>query len=428
MAYSSYERKIAELLAYAPGLKTGLKRVYLGLNQIFFRSRVKRDSLLPVKEVGPENQESFFGYYDKSPLSSSGHILCHLSSSNTKKKPETKSIVEVALFDRDVLSKPLLRIPVKAFNWQQGARLQWISSEKFLFNDFDEDRQKYISRVYSKESQKQEKAFDFPVQDAYGEDYFISLNYSRLTAFASDYGYHCLPPYSDSQQKELGNDGLWKVDYCSGQAELLYSFEDVLKCGEDSSFENARHSLNHVMIAPDGEKFIFLHRYFIHGVKHHRLLLGFRDKKPLKLLWNSGIISHCCWMGANTIIAYMTGPAGKNGYYRMNVESKEVVSVLEGKLDVYGDGHPGIYGDSLLTDTYPDRRGIQSLFLCNLQSGEIKTLGRFFHSVKYYGFTRCDLHPRFSPCGSFVMFDSVSMGKRRLCVMDISDLKHSMER
>ncbi len=61
---------------------------------------------------------------------------------------------------------------------------------------------------------------------------------------------------------------------------------------------------------------------------------------------------------------------------------------------------------------------MQHLLLCNWKSGEIRRLGEFFHGFAYFGETRCDLHPRFSPDGKKIYFDSVFNGRRGLYVME----------
>ena len=48
-------------------------------------------------------------------------------------------------------------------------------------------------------------------------------------------------------------------------------------------------------------------------------------------------------------------------------------------------------------------------------------LGRF-HAGGLKGPVRCDLHPRWSPDGRRVCFDSVHGGTRQMYVMDVSEV------
>ncbi|MFA0071821.1 glycosyl transferase, partial [Vibrio breoganii] len=59
------------------------------------------------------------------------------------------------------------------------------------------------------------------------------------------------------------DDGIWKVDFDSGEGQLLLSISDVKEVEYEPSFDNATHKVNHVSISRSGEHFIFLHRYFV---------------------------------------------------------------------------------------------------------------------------------------------------------------------
>jgi Tol biopolymer transport system component len=77
-----------------------------------------------------------------------------------------------------------------------------------------------------------------------------------------------------------------------------------------------------------------------------------------------------------------------------------------------------VHGDWFVTDTYPDKARMQHLIMANWKTGEARKLGEFFHGFEYDGQTRCDLHPRFSPDGKSIFFDSVFDGRRRLYRLD----------
>ena len=87
-----------------------------------------------------------------------------------------------------------------------------------------------------------------------------------------------------------------------------------------------------------------------------------------------------------------------------------------------GDGHPSCHGDWIVFDSYPDKSRMQHLFLYNRKSDKIIPLLELFHSVRYSGECRCDLHPRFSEDDKYISFDTVYTGKRTQCYIDISKL------
>ena len=49
-------------------------------------------------------------------------------------------------------------------------------------------------------------------------------------------------------------------------------------------------------------------------------------------------------------------------------------------------------------------------------------LGTYHADAQFVGDIRCDLHPRWSPDGQAVTFDSVHGGTRQIYVVDVSEI------
>ncbi|NGM87291.1 glycosyl transferase [Parapusillimonas sp. SGNA-6] len=417
--YSATERKIAKVLSRFPIVKTGVKSAYA--RAVFLRNRKASRKISPhvVRPVGEERLNTFFGYYDKAPVSDDNFLLCHATTRPTDKKPDGAG-VSVLVFASENLELPLLEVKTQAYNWQQGARAHWLDRETFVFNDFDGARQRYISRVFSLKERKEVQRYGHAVQDSFKRDYFLSINYRRIQALRPDYGYRNMPAMADAEIAQLDNDGIWMVDQESGDARLLYTISDVCKTGFRTDFNTARHKINHVMISPDGSRFIFLHRYFLGKRKFDRLVLGTRTGDTPTILSDHGMVSHCFWIDDHTVMSFMRGPHGKDGYYIVNVDTGQIGPLLEGRLDAMGDGHPHVHKTWFVTDTYPDKSRMQHLVRGDLTTGKIVELGQFYQSFAFGGESRCDLHPRISPDGSKVFFDSVFSGKRKLYMLDLA--------
>ncbi|MDW1886837.1 glycosyl transferase [Vibrio sp. Vb2131] len=412
-SYNPFERTIARLLARAPFFKNFAKAAYSRL--VYFRSKkdYEYDSDFEVIPLNRDrDRESFFGYFDKSPVTDNNHTLVHRSGSRTEELPQGNQSIAIVIIDSN--GNELFEVKTRAFNWQQGSRAHWLDSEHFIFNDFDDEIQKYISRVFSIKTHKEVKRFEHAVQDSFKSDYFLSLNYRRLMAMRPDYGYRNLPPLKEEELQQTDKDGIWKVSIESGQSELLLSIDDVKAIDHQSSFNNATHKVNHVSISRSGEHFIFLHRYFVGKRRVDRLMLSTTDGKEVKTLAAHGMVSHCFWADDSTILGYLRGPGEKDAYWLIDIHTGNMTHFANGVLDSYGDGHPHVVGDWFITDTYPDKARMQYLMLCNWKTGEVKRLGEFFHGFNFNGETRCDLHPRMSPDGNSVFFDSVFSGKRQL--------------
>ncbi|KAA6310585.1 hypothetical protein EZS27_038134, partial [termite gut metagenome] len=88
-------------------------------------------------------------------------------------------------------------------------------------------------------------------------------------------------------------------------------------------------------------------------------------------------------------------------------------------------GHQNFIGDiTFFTDIYPDRNRMVKLYKVNVLKKEAIIMAYLYSPKKFQ--TRdfrehiaCDLHPRVSPNGHYVCFDSPRTGKRSLCVMKI---------
>ena len=184
--------------------------------------------------------------------------------------------------------------------------------------------------------------------------------------------------------------------------------------GFQEEMKEALHKVNHIMISPDGKRFMFLHRYFINGQRFDRLMVADHKGENLKLLCDDDMVSHCCWLDNHTIIGYLRDKQYGDKFYKVEVNSGEKEILGKGIIDKYGDGHPTVNKGRLLFDTYPDKARMKHLFVFDLERNELEEIGEFYESLSYYNETRCDLHPRFSPAGDKIFFDSVHEGKRQL--------------
>lgn len=421
--YNKFETYAARVLDQTPTLKAWVKHIYSRCGYRFHKKPYVYKSLLPVSAVSCDSsKESFFGYYDKSPASPTGVVLYHCAAGPTNIRPDPDIPIEIRAYSQTMCKE----IPIKtfsfAYNWQQGTRLHWLDNDTFIFNDVDRHKARYIARVFSVSSGQETRRFSHPVQDSFGKRFFLSLNYRRLQAMRPDYGYGNLPSLSDGEIREYTNDGIWRVDYASGQGKLIISLDKIIRTQPNHLCNKARHKINHIMISPSGNRFIFIHRYYINKKRYDRLMLADARGKAMTVLAANTMVSHCAWIDEDTVLGYMRNNEGTNGYWLIDLGSNTFTQAVGGRINPYGDGHPHVHGDWFVTDTYPDKARMQHLILCNWKIGEIIELGQFFHGFAYRDECRCDLHPRFSQDGKTIFFDSVCDGKRKMYQMDISSI------
>ncbi len=185
---------------------------------------------------------------------------------------------------------------------------------------------------------------------------------------------------------------------------------------------NALHGINHIQIAPGGERFMFLHRWYLKsGEKFSRLFTANKDGSDLHLLSDDGMVSHCNWKNGQEIIGWMHKYKSGNGYYLHQDRKNEFRQI--GHNILTEDGHPSFSKCErfMLTDTYPNRYRMSKLLLYDFTKQKLSLIGSFYNPLSYHNEIRCDLHPRFSDDNS-ITFDTVYQGYRRQVKLDISKL------
>lgn len=416
--YNFIEKGIARLLSSNPDFKVWVKRKYQELNYLIYRKDYSFKSDFKLNKISYNEEESFFGYYDKTPINRlNSHVIFQSSSFSTKEVPNPMKEINIVVWS--ILDNSYKIVDsINSYNWQQGCKLMWISDHEFIYNYYDDKRKDYGAKIYNIESSEL-KIFNRPIYDS-TRDYALSLNFERLNIARGDYAYFNKKSLID--WKDNGNDGIYILDLSTGKSELSISLSSIIKSNFKNSMTDARHKFNHIMISPDGTKFMFMHRWFTpNGQRFDTLYVSSKNGDTITKLSDDGMVSHCCWKDNDTIIAYLRDENLGDKFFVLDVKSR-IKSILgEGKLDQYGDGHPSYYEDKVLFDTYPNKSRMKELFIYHLDKNKLEKIGEFYESLDYYGETRCDLHPRFSSNGEMVFFDSVHEGVRNLYMIKLND-------
>lgn len=414
--YSNTERRVAGLLNAFPGVKQFVKQAYQQLNYYLHKKSYTIKTEFNITKFSDGERESFFGYYDKLPINiTASYIIYQSSSRNTKNKPSAKHPIDIVLAEFPT-GKVLEQYSSNAYNWQQGCKLMWISESEFIFNDFDKNKQAYISKIVNAETLKITHVLDQPVYD-FARGKIFSLNFCRLNELRPDYGYRNI---TECTKFDYKNDGIFLTDIQSNTTELFLSLENIIQFDYKKNMDDAEHYVNHIMISPSGKKMIFLHRYFVSGRRYDRLFISSIENGDLRLLSDHEMISHCYWIDDIQLVAYMRRHDYGDKFYRINTDTG-LIEPLSEKTDGTGDGHPHIVAGKMLYDSYPDKSRLKSLFLFDFSTEEKKLLAEFYESLKFKGETRCDLHPRMSLDGKYAFVDSVHSGKRQLYCISLKE-------
>ncbi|PRY88409.1 hypothetical protein [Mongoliibacter ruber] len=424
MRYSRKERIIAKYLSAFPGAKQFLKKTYQKLNFILYRPSHTHKSSCAIGAAEDGEKETFFGYYDKSPESQCGtYLLYHSTARNTKMLPSGRESIEVVcqnLGNDEVIYRNI----TLAYNWQQGARLHWVGPKSFVFNVFETNSgYDAIQVTIDEDGEVTESRLGKPVYESI-ESGFLSLNFEKLNKLRPDYGYRC---HEVERELSLSEEGIYFKNKNAEEWRVLVSLESILKKypiktgGDVLSVAQSFQKFNHIMANHQGDKFVFLHRYFLDGRRIDRLFCYNMNSQKITLLNKDEMVSHYCWKNSSELIVYMRDEAlcGDN-YYLVNADTGEI-HTMKDLQDKFGDGHPQSFNEKFMVfDTYPNKSRLKELFSYHFSNGEILKLGEFLETLSYYGETRCDLHPRINLKGDKVYFDSVHSGKRHLWWIDLN--------
>ena len=183
---------------------------------------------------------------------------------------------------------------------------------------------------------------------------------------------------------------------------------------------NFQHYINHVAYCPDERYIIFIHRWQVPGGEFvSRLLRYDLSERKLMSLLDYGHVSHYCWKTNTEMMIYATNCEHKKGYMIVNIETGAVRMLLGLPSE---DGHPSYSKDGrwILTDTYPDHKRKQYLFLFDTREDKLYRLDDLYSPLKYYNDFRCDLHPRWSRDNKHICVDNTQSGKRSLKIYNLS--------
>jgi len=416
------EQAVNNQLNKIPGVKRVVKRCYQGiLYALSPKVKVEGD----VRCVSPQDdRDYFFGYYDKSPWSSNGRYMLCMAAEETWSQPAPDAPLDILIVD--VESGVTRRIAdSRAWNVQQGCMAQWLGPDfnsEVIYNDFREGA--YCSVIYNIDTDR-ERLLPQPVYAVTNDGTTaLTLDFGRLHTFRPGYGYSSLP---DSTKEVKVPEGfcVWRVDLCSGECTGLLSYDQIVSFEPRGEMRGAFHKVNHIMVNPCGNRFMFLHRWFCGQRKYSRLLTCDLDGENLYCLSDDDMVSHCYWKSDSEIIAFENKRDYGHGYYLMKDLTSDYKRLWEA-LD--NDGHPSYSPDRshVLTDTYPDRRRLSEVKV--LEEGDVtgkeaRVVARVFSPFRYDNDTRCDLHPRWSPDGRSVCFDAAFEGRRRLYVAPIGEVR-----
>lgn len=416
MGFVEIENMGKAALEQFPVIKRSAKRAYQLASVATSNEKIKSDG--DIARVSPDDGfEYFYGYYDKSPWDATDRYMICIKAKQAYKSVAPKEPAIVGVIDTHGNNKFIQIGVTHSWNVQQSCMAQWVGPDfgtKIIYNDFRNG--KYCSVIYNWENKTEERVLPLPVYDVARDGSFaLSLDFSRLHRMRPGYGYSNLP---DETKGILCPDQacIWKMDILTGEVTELFKYKDFAAFEPDETMVGAEHKVNHLMISPNGKRFMVLHRWFQKGRKHTRLVTVNVDRAEMYNLSDDVFVSHCYWKNDQEILSFLRKKETGNHYYLMKDKTQEYKMFWP---ELNTDGHCSYSPDGrfIITDTYPNRKRIASVYLCTEEDNRSRRIARVFSPFRYDNDCRCDLHPRWNRKGDKVCIDSVHDGKRGLYVV-----------
>lgn len=418
----SIEQKINYQLNKYPGIKKIIKRGYQ-LTMYALSPKIKSEGNIIC--VSPnDGLDYFFGYYDKSPWDATGRYMLCMRAKDTWSEPDPLGEAEIILIDTQDGNS--FRVLAKTHTWnvQQGCMAQWLGPDfksKILYNDL---RNGMYSSVILDIETNEERVLPMPVYTLSADGKTaLSLDFSRLHSLRLGYGYAAL------QEKTKGESlpdatAVWRMDIESGEVTPILTYRDfaTFQPRKEMQEPGSVHKVNHLMLSPNGKRFMVLYRWFVGSRKYTRLNTCNIDGSDMYVLSDDDMVSHCYWKNDEEIIAFENKNDGGTGYFLMKDKTQEFKKLWP---QLSNDGHPSYSPTDnhlVVTDSYPNRARVADVKLLrdnDPEGKEIKVIARVFAPFKYDNDTRCDLHPRWKRDGKAICFDSVFEGHRGLYVVEL---------
>jgi len=424
---------------------------YSSFTELVNSTDAKYPQAVRITDGGTEENPAYHGFFfyncapeDLLQFDPTGRYMLGMSVSIEGREVTATDKGEIGIIDLKDNNKWMKVGQTTAWNWQQGCRLEWIpgSSDEIIWDDRSDDGKSFVSRIYNTKT-KETRTLPRPV-------YTVSPDGS--TALTHDFermehggtNFVGIPDKFKKQWAPQGT-GIWKMDIKSGHSEKIVSVRQMAR-----------------LIYPDGLPsdtlggllYIFREGYNVSGnrfiafVKDVRIkspgvssvrTIGFSmtpEGKDIRYLYEEP--SHHFWLDDERIMDNVklvppSGGAPVRAYYIFKDDGSgkpmEMLWTAPNGHDIFHPGH-----DWILTDTYSTNdpgetynlNGHEFLYMYHIQTKKFVAVGKFEFRIqgKYSnadpGIFRVDLHPRFSPDGRKVSFDSTHEGLgRQIYIIDI---------
>ena len=209
----------------------------------------------------PDNGNYFFGYYDKSPLDVENQKLLACRSNFFHRMPASDDVLEIGYFDWKISDKFHKLADTRAWNWQQGCMLQWLGplyQGKIIYNDRIDGR--FVAIILDVVTNTKVQLPMAYYSASTKGDFVLCIDNERHAWYRGAYSYMGIQ--NESKRKDyMENDGVWRIDVSTNNLEQIITLKQLVENKKISNMESAVHYVEHLMVAPDNKRFVFMHRW-----------------------------------------------------------------------------------------------------------------------------------------------------------------------
>jgi hypothetical protein len=367
-----------------------------------------------IEEISmPGYKHSFFGYYDRSPLSDDGNtILFCATNENDYTLGDEK--LDICLYE---LNEKRYRRIASSSGWsfQQASQQQWLSKDEIVFNDIVVGKRR--CNVVSKVGELI-REFDFHIGLVDKKHRrAVSFDYNALFEREVEYGYSGLEKPSLDLKLQIRSLDDGNI-ICELDRALLLSAHP-----SKSRYQDCEVWLQHPKFSPNGEKILFVIRSQKNNSKVESDLYIYdmiTGQITCALEWSDWKRGghHPVWLDNTDILMNVRNRVGEPlSMVRFSCYRDNYHIISSG---IIGTGHPtlSLNGEYIITDDYPDYDRLQTMKLVTVDGGEY-ILASMWPPKTFSGRLGCDLHPRWI-ADKKISFDSTLSGERKLYLADLS--------
>lgn len=324
-----------------------------------------------------------------------------------------------------------------AWNWQQGARLQWRpGSDEIVWNNRSEDGKKYVCSVYNFRTGKRRTLPRTIYQFSPDGAMALTQDFQRMAHGGTSY--LGIEDIYESQYAP-SETGIWKMNMDTGEDKLIMSLarmaDVVYPKGHPSSghFYFFREGWN-----PSGTRFVVFLKDPLNGLDKAYSMTS--DGTDVRYLYDAP--THHSWQDNDHVLDWGNhtptgGDSPLAGYFLFKDDGtgRAPKLVWRAQYDGHGSYLPRPGSDWIISDTY-NINGFQYLYMYHRPTEVFVPLAKLratastecvpLATEKPTTSTMCseifrvDLHPRFSRNGRMVSIDSTYEGLgRQMYIVDI---------